>query len=177
MPVIMTLRPTPFPKSCIRVILDQHEIMVNHYAREYFAHPGFVTEQAEETILTIVSLREIGLEHGATLAEISRQIEKKGFLPCLANTGLFLRLVWKHQQQSNNSILTGTHDAPDQAVMVFSELLERDDAFPKGLYLCNVNGQLWLRGYTCDSLYRFPADAMFAIGMPNTYGQSQNEGT
>ena len=33
----------------------------------------------------------------------------------------------------------------------------------KGLYLRNVDGKLWLRGYICDAAYRFPGDALFAF--------------
>jgi hypothetical protein len=46
---------------------------------------------------------------------------------------------------------------------VLSEIIEQDDAFPKGLYLRNADGNLWLRGYICDDAYRFPGDAMFAF--------------
>ncbi len=62
-----------------------------------------------------------------------------------------------------NSVLSGTHEAPDRAVTVLSEILEENDTFPKGLYLRNVDGVLWLRGYTCDAEYRFPADTLFAF--------------
>ena len=49
-----------------------------------------------------------------------------------------------------------------------SELLEGDDAFPKGLYLRKVDGGLWLRGYVCDPAYRFPGDALFALEIYRT---------
>ncbi len=44
-----------------------------------------------------------------------------------------------------------------------SEILEMDDAFPKGLYLRKVDSNLWLRGYVCDASYSFPGDALFAF--------------
>ena len=113
--------------------------------------------------IAIASLREIGLENGATLNEIFQQIEKLGFKPCPTNTGLFLRFSWKNQPQSQNSILSRTHSSPEQAVVVLSERIETDDAFPKGLYLRNVDGRLWLRGYVCDAAYRFSGDDLFAF--------------
>lgn len=67
-----------------------------------------------------------------------------------------------------HGVLSGTHSSPDGAVTVLSELLEGDDAFPKGLYLRKVDGNLWLRGYVCDSAYRFPGDALFALEMRRT---------
>ena len=160
---LITLKAKPFPKDQISKKLEEHKIFINRYAEEFFAHPTFSTEHTSEMIIAIASLREIGLENGATLNEIFRQIEKSCFKPCPTNTGLFLRFTWKDQPQSQNSILSGTHHSPDQAVTVLSEIIEKDDAFPKGLYLRNVDGRLWLRGYVCDSVHRFSSNDLFAF--------------
>lgn len=159
----ITLNANPFPRNQISKKLEEHNILINQYAEEFFVHPTFSTEHTGEMTIAIASLREIGLENGATLNEIFQQIEKIRFKPCPTNTGLFLRLQWKNQPQSQNSILSGTHHSPEQAVVVLSKIIERDDAFPKGLYLRNVNGRLWLRGYVCDSEYRFSSNDMFAF--------------
>ena len=144
-------------------MLEENHILMNDYARMYIAHPRFFSIQSEEVSVVIASLQETGLETGATLNEIFRHIQTIGLKPCSPETGAFLRLQWKEQPQSRNSVLSGTHSAPDSAVTVLSELLEEDDAFPKGLYLRNVDGSLWLRGYICDLTYRFPEDALFAF--------------
>ena len=88
---------------------------------------------------------------------------KNGCRPCPENTGLFLRLAWKSQPQSRSSVLSGTHRSPEQSVVVLSEEMERDDAFPKGLYLRNADGILWLHGYAYDPAYRFSGADLFAI--------------
>ena len=159
----IALKTSPFPKDQIVRVLEEHNIFVNKYAEVFFSHPAFSTEHTEEMTIAVASLREIGLEDGATLNEIIQQLEKTGCGPCPVNTGLFLRLSWKDQPQSQNSVLSGTHRSPDQAVTVLSEIIERDDTFPKGLYLRNVDGRLWLRGYVCDSSYRFSGDDLFAF--------------
>ena len=159
----ITLKRNPFPKNRISHKLEEHDILINRYAEVFLAHLAFSTENTREMTIAIASLREIGLENGGTLNEIFRQIEKSGFKPCPINTGLFLRFAWKNQPQSQNSVLSGTHGSPDQAVVVLSEPIETDDAFPKGLYLRNVDGRLWLRGYVCDSAYRFSGDDLFAF--------------
>ena len=154
----------PFAADQIQKMLEEHHILINDYAREYFSHPGFSFWSSGEMTVMIASLQEIGLENGATLNDIFEYIPKVGLRPCSSATGLFLRLTWADQPKSKTSVLTGTHNAPDQAVTVLSDILEENDAFPKGLYLRNVDGNLWLRGYVCDSSYRFPGDALFAFG-------------
>ena len=66
------------------------------------------------------------------------------------------------------SITTGGHtkdnlrqalEAPQGAVTVASPVADPDPGQPKGYYLRNVGGQLWLRGYICDDEYIWqPAD-------------------
>ena len=160
---LLELNPSPFPKEQLFRKLEEQKILINRYAEEFFSHPDFSTEQVSDTVIMIASLKEIGLENGGSLDEIFAQAEKVFLKPCPVNTGLFLRLAWKDQPQSQNSVLSGTHQAPDSSVTVLSAVMERDDAFPKGLYLRNVSGSLWLRGYVCGSSYRFCADDVFAF--------------
>ncbi len=164
----ITLKPNAFPKDQIMNKLEEHNVLINPYAKEFFLHPTFSTDHTREMTVAMASLREIGLENGATLNEIFQQIRKSHFKPCPTNTGLFLRFIWKNQPQSHNSILSGTHCSPEQAVVVLSEPVERDDAFPKGLYLRVVDGRLWLRGYVCESEYRFSCNDVFAFEKGST---------
>lgn len=143
--------------------LMEHGILTNRYAEKYISHHCFAAGEPEEMTAAIISLEELGLDRGASLNELFQYIKGTQFSPCPPDTALFLRLAWTDQPQSQNSILTGTHSSPAQAVTVLSNLLERNDAFPKGLYLRNVDGNLWLRGYVCDSAYRFPDEALFAL--------------
>ena len=156
----------PLSPAQVRRLLAERGIGVNRYAEEYLAHPCFPFRQAGEITVVITSLREIGLEDGATLDEVFQRLPDLGLESCPPATGLFLRLAWTDQPKSRNSVLSGTHQAPEGAVTVLSELLEQDDAFPKGLYLRNVDDRLWLRGYVCDSSYRFPGEALFAFASP-----------
>lgn len=156
----------PLSADRIPALLEAHGIRVNRYAEEYFAHPKFSFSRPGKMTVVIVSLREIGFDGGATQDEISQRLPVLGLRPCPPGTGLFLRLAWTDQPKSRNSVLSGTHASPDRAAVVFSEFLERDDAFPKGLYLRNVDDVLWLRGYVCDASYRFPGEALFAFEAP-----------
>ena len=148
--------------------LRERGILTNRYAEMVISHPCFSAGGSGEMTAAIISLEELGPESGASLDELFRHIQGTQFTPCPPDAGFFLRLAWTDQPQSQNSVLTGTHSSPDQAVTVLSEMLERDDAFPRGLYLRKADGSLWLRGYVCDSAYRFPGDALFALGMRRT---------
>lgn len=160
----ITLRAETFPKEQLPDVLKRHDISINAYAQMYFDHPSFSTDHFPDEVHTVIaSLRELGFDRGATLKDIFEILPQYRLKPCHVNTGLFLRIAWKDQKQSVNSILSGSHQAPDQAVTVLSDILERDDTFPKGLYLRNVEGTLWLRGYVCDASYQWSSDDLFAF--------------
>ena len=161
--LFFSLNRIPLPADQVLHKLEEHGIRINHYAEKYISHPRFSAGQPGEITAAVASLEELGLEKGASLDELFRHIQGTPFSPCPPDTGFFLRLAWTDQPQSGNSILTGTHRSPDQAVTVLSEILERDDNFPKGLYLRKVDGALWLRGYVCDPAYHFPGETLFAF--------------
>ena len=160
----ISLRTFPFSKECLPDLLKKHSIFTNTYAEQYFSHAEFRTESSPiELQIEIASLHELGFSKGTVLRDIPEVLPDYGLRPCRASTGLFLRIAWKEQEQSSNAVLTGTHQAPDSAVTVFSEPLEADDAFPKGLYLRNVDGKLWLRGFVCDDDYLWSGEDLFAF--------------
>ena len=153
----------PLSPDRVKKMLEENCIFINQYAEQFFTHPRFSSAQKVDISVFIASLHEIGFKSGATLDDIFKRIPSIGLRPCPPSTGVFLRLLWKDQPQSQNSILSGTHGSPDLAVTVLSEVVSRNDDFPKGLYLRNVEGNLWLRGYICDASYRFPGDALFVF--------------
>lgn len=154
----------PIPKDQISTVLKANNIRINEYAKAYMNHSAFQTEEMRSQItLVLCSLQELGLKNGAVYADIFSRASELGLYPCQPSTGLFLRLSYLNQAQSRNSILSGTHHSPDSAVTVLSEFLEEDDNFPKGLYLRNVDGILWLRGYICDKAYKWSFEDVFAF--------------
>ena len=161
----ITVTTWPIPKSRILKVLKTNDIRINEYAKTYMNHPDFQTEGTQSSITVVLcALKELGLKNGAVYTDIFSVAAESGLYPCRPGTGLFLRLAYLNQVQSENSVLSGTHHAPDSAVTVLSEFLEKDsDDFPKGLYLRNVDGTLWLRGYICDKTYRWSSEDVFAF--------------
>ena len=155
----------PVKKDAILSLLEENGIRVNEYAKAAcFGHPNFSCSSVSGPVpVVIASLSELGCKDGATLPVILQRIPSSGFRLCRPELGLFLRLFWKDQPESRDAVLTGRHRAPDRAVTVLSEPFEADDVFPKGLYLRNVGGALWLRGYVCDALHVWSPDDLFAL--------------
>lgn len=154
----------PIEKSILLRLLEAKNIRVNEYAGVYMDHSGFRTEgPREQAPVVLCSLRELGLAGGAVFAEIFSRASELGLFPCRPWMGLYLRLAYTGQPRSRNGLLSGAHCSPDGAVTVLSEFLEKDGAFPKGLYLRNVDGVLWLRGYVCGEDYRWLPEDVFAL--------------
>ncbi|MDS0816832.1 hypothetical protein, partial [Lacticaseibacillus paracasei] len=85
---------------------------------------------------------------------IFQKAESIGWQLCPLELAVYLRLQWQGQEKSTNNILH-KHEAPQDAVTVASPVIDPDPNHPKGFYLRNIDGQLWLRGYICDDEYVF----------------------
>ena len=152
------------PRETMPSALESHGIQLNDYARIYMNHRDFQSGTTPHPVrMMVISLEELGLKNGATFPQIMDAAQKRGLHPCAPAAGVYLRLNLTKQKVSQNSILTGTHEAPEGAITVISRLLETDCSFPRGLYLRNVDGALWLRGYTCDDEYRWKPADVFAF--------------
>lgn len=153
----------PIEKASLWAYLAEERILLNGYARQYMGHPGFRTEKAGEITVILGPLAELGLPQGGRYPDLFAAARRMGLRPCRPSGGLFLRLHCRDQARSKNSLLSGTHQAPEGAITVLSEFLEPEDSFPKGLYLRNVDGALWLRGYLCDDTYLWSPEDVFAL--------------
>lgn len=160
----ITIPTYPIRKDKVLDVLKENNIYVNEYAKLFFRHRNFNTENLPAQInLVLCSLSELGFANGALFKDIVEKANEYGLYLCHAGTGVFLRLSYVSQAKSKDSVLSGTHRSPEGAIIVLSEFFEQDDAFPKGLYLRNVDDTLWLRGYVCDLSYVWSADDVFAF--------------
>lgn len=160
----ITVTAWPIPHRQVLTVLKENNIYTNEYAKTYMNHARFQTEEVRSRMTVVLcSLEELGFKRDAAFADIISRARALRLYPCQPSTGLYLRLSYLNQAQSKDSVLSGTHRSPDSAVTVMSEFLERDDDFPKGLYLRNVEGKLWLRGYICDENYLWSLQDVFAF--------------
>jgi hypothetical protein len=147
----MNINVFPIVKSDIFKLLNDNDIYINDYCKKYIEHEKFnFSEIEEERKIIIMTLEEMGFTEPVTQPEIMNKAKELGYKLCEPSMGVYLRLVYRNQRNSNNSILRGQHKSPDDAIQIVSKLLESDFTFPRGLYIRKVDNKLWLRGYICD---------------------------
>ena len=145
-------------------LLEKRGILLNAYARTYLKHPKLhEMELPDRFRLVLLTPSELGFAEGCTTQQLIDRVQALGLAPCHPMAAVFLRLHLTDQPESANTVLTGSHRSPDGSITVLSQPLSADDAFPRGLYLRNVSGQLWLRGYVCDADFRWSPSDVFAL--------------
>lgn len=60
------------------------------------------------------------------------------------------------------------NQAPAGSLTIASKPINEDDDFPKGFYLRNIQGELWLRGYIADDLHVWNPDDFFVFCLENS---------
>lgn len=145
-------------------ILQKNNIRTNEYARVFMDHPDFQSNAPQSPVrLMITTPKELGWEHSVAFPGILGVAKQHGLQPCAPCVGLYLRLHLLNQPVSKSLTLSCTQQAPEGAITVVSQLLDSRPDFPRGLYLRNVGGELWLRGYVCDDAYMWNPTDVFVF--------------
>ena len=138
-------------KAALLERLAQCGIEMNESARVLFASDKFVTSDAPTHLRTVeLSVRNLRFPQGATLSDLYASAAHLGLRLCPVELGPHLRLQYLDQPEGFLGQPVWQNRAPPGAIIIASEILSTDDAFPKGFYLRRINGTLWLRGYRCD---------------------------
>lgn len=161
----ITVKTVPFSPD----LPEKRGILLNEYARTYLHHPALAQIAVPQQLsLVLCTPSELGLTEGCTLQQLAEQAGKFGFSLCHPLSAVYLRLHLSDQPESGNTILTGTHRAPDGSITVLSQPICPEDGFPRGLYLRNVDRRLWLRGYVCDTDFIWSPTDVFALSRSQT---------
>lgn len=146
-------------KESLMQLLEKNNIMLNPLGEKLLQSELFqVSKEKREVQLTEISLRELGFEEGANLLDIIKVARSVGLDVCSIDVAPFLRLDY---HQNNTYGMEKEFKTPEGAVTVVSEILSEEVTFPKGFYLRKNDGNLWLRGYTCDYDHIFELDEIF----------------
>ncbi|CAM3844257.1 helicase [Mucilaginibacter galii] len=142
-------------------ILIRSDIQLNEFAKLIFSSNLFPTITTKKTVLVIIlTIEQLGFPEGATILEITKHINRIGLTYCPLEVGPNLRLQLKDQQEISGHFHV-KYQSPLDAITIFSKPIIDDNDFPKGFYLRKIEGQLWLRGYTCTSDHMWnPKDMM-----------------
>jgi len=143
-----TIRIGGLSKAELRRKLEDAAVALNAYAEQLFASDRFETcETSRHVDIAVLSVGDLGLPAGGTMAEIVKRAAELGLQPCLLELGPHFRLQFLDQPEADPSEDERPHQAPPGSITVVSEPLIDDDDFPKGFYLRCIDGVLWLRGY------------------------------
>ena len=162
MTIAHTLHVGGLTAAQLQQALAQAGVQFNAYAEALFASPLFrPSETARELSVQVLSVSELGLEQGARMAEVLACAARRGLHPGPHDLAPYLRLHLRDQEPAPTQERPG--HAPYGAITVISTPLTDDDEFPKGFYLRNVAGRLWLRGYRSDAQQFWQPDACLAL--------------
>ncbi|CAM3881079.1 helicase [Mesobacillus thioparans] len=149
-------------KSQLIQKLQQYSILINEYGERLLADDKFKTSDTKYNLQTVeLTVGNLGFPDGATTDQIFKKASELGLELCPLELGPYLRLDYLDQPEGNSGNLLQRNQAPSGSVTIASEILSKDDDFPKGFYLRRINGVLWLRGYSADHLHVWNPDDHF----------------
>jgi hypothetical protein len=145
--------------------LGSRSIRLNAHAETLLADASFDDAEPHEVTIVECSVLDLGYPEGASLSQIYARAEATGLSLCHPTTGPYLRLALSGQSSAPDAVLRSGR-APSGSITVATRPLRDDDDFPKGFYLRVIDGEPWLRGYTCDDEHIWSPDDRFAFQLP-----------
>lgn len=153
------------PRAQLLRSLRDSGVRLNAHAETLLEHPVFDDPEPRNLRFVTRSVGQLGLRSGGTLGDVLQAVHEHGLDACPAISGPFLRLATPAQENAPDSLLSSGRP-PAGAVHVAAVPLSNEDTYPKGFYLRVVDDQPWLRGYRCDSSYRWDPDVVLALVQP-----------
>ncbi|MDG5788438.1 helicase [Evansella sp. AB-P1] len=152
--VTRTLEVGGLTKSQLIQIMQQQSISMNEYAKKLLSDDIFTTSDAKYSLQIVeLTVEDLGFSDGATLPQIFKRANELGLELCPLELGPHLRLKYLDQPEGYLGNPSNQNQAPYGSITVASEIICKDDDFPKGFYLRKIGGVLWLRGYNADHLH------------------------
>jgi hypothetical protein len=148
----------------LRARLIDVGVQFNQAAEDLFSDLRFQpSEQAAEVKVTARSVSDLGLSQGADYVQITERAKEMGLAECPLELAAYLRVQYLDQPVSSKRPKDAEPGSPPGALTVASAPLDDSDETPKGFYLRNIDGTLWLRGYWSDALHSFHPDDVFVF--------------
>ena len=137
----------------LQKLVNEH-IHLNEYAHQLFKTDSFNNQPKKGDTIKIVevALEDIGLRTGGTFAEIEVAMDKLNLTHCPLEFAPYIRLTYTDQK---SSMIKSINRHPPGAIKIFSKPVLENEDFPRGFYIRNIDGLLWLRGYKCSLDYQW----------------------
>jgi hypothetical protein len=149
--------------------MQQHSILMNEYGERLLSDDKFTTSETKYSLKTVeLTVRDLGFSDGATTPQIFKRASELGLELCPLELGPHLRLEYLDQPDGYTGNFSQQHQAPSGSITIASDIVSEDDDFPKGFYLRQINGVLWLRGYIADHLHVWNPDDHFIFCQTKT---------
>lgn len=148
----------------LRKWLRAHFVELNRGAEELLADPRMsVSAEKGEVPIVVASVDSLGFPEGASFTQIVAAAEVRGLSLCSLELAVWLRMQWKDQPVAPERAADAEPGSPPGAITVASAPLEASVETPRGFYLRNINGTLWLRGYWSDDEHVWAPDDLFVF--------------
>lgn len=153
------------PKFELYDKLQKQSIQMNAYGEILFADDRFEVSEASYSLDTVeLTVADLGFPDGAVLSQIYKRAAELGLGLCPLELGPHLRVQYLDQPVDNEEA-GRKNRAPSGSITIASKIISEDDEFPKGFYVRNIDGMLWLRGYIADDLHIWnPHDRLIFCG-------------
>lgn len=158
-----------FSKGTVIKMLQEHSIELNAYAKKLFEDERFVTSDEKYCVETVeMTVADLGFSEGATLLQIFERAGERGLGLCPLELAPYFRLQYVDQPEDMDGGLLSRNKAPTGSITVASPILSEEEGFPKGFYLRNIAGALWLRGYNADEQHVWSPSDCFLFRQMNS---------
>ncbi|EIK0846854.1 hypothetical protein WD347_003132 [Vibrio parahaemolyticus] len=131
--------------------LSKKGVQLNAFAQQLFDDDKVeCADEIQSFFLTIKTPFDFGLYFGANLGEMIEAASTQNLSPCPLVVAPYLRL-------QEIDLVKGEY------LTVVSSPLSNDKAYPRGLYLRDLDDGFWLRGFRCSDDCIFPPSKKFVF--------------
>jgi hypothetical protein len=148
--------------------LEAASVAINPLGKELLVWLGkSAPSRAESMTLVAYTVDALGFAQGATLPQVLDAASRMRLGPCTHESAPYLRLHVREQPEGVDGPEDAKPEAPSGAWTVVTPDPGLGSSFPRGFYLRQLEGTLWLRGYRADDLHVWkPSDILVLRQLP-----------
>lgn len=151
-------------KEELRSQLEAAGVSLNLAAERLFEDDRWgAASDVRRVEIRVFSLAELGITEGATYPQCVARARDLGYSKCPLELAVGLRLAYIDQPVAPEQPADAEPGSPPGAITIASAPLDASDETPRGFYLRNISGTLWLRGYWSDDEHVWAPGDLFVF--------------